>query len=170
MVVMVSVTSASAFELSSTLKHVSAGQVPDALSGQARALSRFIASTVSNRFWLLGIAADVVALTLQVVALHLGALGVVQPLLITGLMFALLLRGLSEGRVSPCELGWAAVVAATLASFLALAGTANTITPVDGIDRKPAVASAVVGSVLAAVVWRWDGAPPVVGGLRPCSG
>lgn len=150
-VVVVSLAAALAFATSSTLKHVSAGQVPDAAGLQPRALGGFVAATVANRFWLLGITADAVALTLQVVALRLGALGVVQPLLITGLLFALLLRGRTQGRISPRELGWAAVVTVTLAGFLALAGTANTVPPADGVDRAPAVAAAVVGAVLAVV-------------------
>jgi hypothetical protein len=150
-VVVVSLAAALAFATSSTLKHVSAGQVPDAGGLQPRALGRFIAGTVANRFWLGGITADAVALTLQVVALHLGALGVVQPLLITGLLFALLLRGRTQGRISARELGWAAVVTVTLVGFLALAGTATTVAPADGVDRGPAVAAAVVGAVLAVV-------------------
>lgn len=150
-VVAVTLASALAFATSSALKHASAGQVPDASRMHPRALGRFIAATVSNRFWLGGIAADAVGLSLQLVALHLGALGVVQPLLLTGLLFALLLRGHSQGRLSAREIGWALVVTASLAGFLALAGTADEVLPPDGIDRKPAVAAAVVGLVLAAV-------------------
>jgi hypothetical protein len=148
-VVLVTLAAALAFATSSALKHVSAGQAPDAGGMQPRALGRFVAATVSNRYWLGGIAADAVGLSLQLVALHLGALGVVQPLLLTGLLFALLLRGRSQGRISAREIGWACVVVASLAGFLALAGTANSVLPVDGIDHKPAVAAAVVGAVLA---------------------
>ena len=151
MVVLVTLAAALAFATTSTLKHVSAGQVPDAGGMQPRALGRFVAATVSDRYWLGGIAADVVGLSLQLVALHLGALGVVQPLLLTGLLFALLLRGRSRGRISAREIGWAGVVTAALAGFLALAGTANSVLPADGIDRKPAAAAAAVGVVLAVV-------------------
>ena len=150
-VVLVTLAAALAFATSSALKHVSAGQAPDAGRMHPRALARFVTATLSNRYWLGGIAADVVGLSLQLVALHRGALGVVQPLLLTGLLFALLLRGRSQGRISGREIGWACVVIASLAGFLALAGTAGSVLPTDGIDRKPAVAAAVVGAALAVV-------------------
>ncbi len=60
----IGVSLASAFAVSSSLQHLSAGQVPDAQD----------------------LGADVVGLSLQVLALHLGALAVVQPLLISGLL------------------------------------------------------------------------------------
>ena len=148
---LLTLAAALAFAISSTLKHVSAGQVPDVGGMQWRAVVRFVASTVSDRYWLGGIAADVVGLSLQLVALHLGALGVVQPLLLSSLLFALLLRGRSRGRISAREIGWACVVIICLAAFLALAGTANSVPPTDGIDRKPAVAAATVGALLATV-------------------
>ena len=151
MVVLVTLAAALAFATSSALKHVSAGQAPEVSGMQPRALGRFVAATVSDRYWLGGIAADAVGLSLQLVALHLGALGVVQPLLLTGLLFALLLRGRSQGRISAREIGWACVVVASLAGFLTLASTANDVLPVDGIDRKPAVAAIAVGVALAVV-------------------
>lgn len=151
MVVLVTLAAALAFASSSALKHVSAGQAPEVSGLQPRALGRFVAATVSDRYWLGGIAADAVGLSLQLVALHLGALGVVQPLLLTGLLFALLLRGRSQGRISAREIGWACVVIASLSGFLALASTANEVAPVGGIDRKPAVAAVAVGVALALV-------------------
>lgn len=150
LVVVLALSAALAFAVSSTLKHVSAAQVPDAQDLHPRALGRFVRATVSHRLWLGGIAADVVGLSLQVVALHLGALVVVQPLLIAGLVFALLLRQCYEGHVSRREVAWAAILTATLTGFLLLAGTARTDTGAVA-DRKPAVAAGVVGLILAAV-------------------
>ncbi len=74
-----SLASAFAFAMSSSLKHVSAGQVPDAQDLGARSLGRFIRATLAHPLWLGGIGADVVGLSLQVLTLHLGALVVVQP-------------------------------------------------------------------------------------------
>jgi len=91
-VIGVSLASAFALAVSSSLKHLSAGQVPDAQDLGARSLGRFIRATLAHPLWLGGIGADVVGLSLQVLALHLGALAVVQPLLISGLLFALVLR------------------------------------------------------------------------------
>ena len=95
-VVVVTLASALAFSVSSSLKHVSAGQVPDAQDLGARSLGRFVRATLAHPLWLGGIGADVVGLSLQVIALHLGALGVVQPLLISGLLFALPLGPVGE--------------------------------------------------------------------------
>jgi len=52
---------------------------------------------VSHRLWLAGILADTGGLGLQVYALHLGALAVVQPLLVIGLLFALALNHVTSG-------------------------------------------------------------------------
>jgi len=150
-VVAVTLASALAFSVSSSLKHASAGQVPDAQDLGARSLGRFVRATLAHPLWLGGIGADVVGLSLQVIALHLGALGVVQPLLISGLLFALLLRSRSGGHVSRRELGRAVVVSLALAGFLVLAHTSNQIVPTDGPDRTAAIATAVTGLVLAAV-------------------
>jgi len=79
LVVAVSLASALAlaFAVSSSLKHISAGQVPDAQTLGARTLGRFVRATLAHPLWLGGIGADVLGLGLQVTALHLGALGVV---------------------------------------------------------------------------------------------
>lgn len=149
LVVGLCLAAALAFATSSTVKHVSAQQVPDAQDLGARSLARFVAATVRNRFWLLGILADAVGLTLQLTALHLGALGVVQPLLITGLLFALLLRQVTHQRIAPREIAWAAVLTAALAGFLVLSGTADDRAVTETADRGPAVAAAVVAVLLA---------------------
>jgi len=75
LVVAVSLASALAFAVSSSLKHISAGQVPDAQTLGARSLGRFVRATLAHPLWLGGIGADVLGLGLQVTALHLGALG-----------------------------------------------------------------------------------------------
>jgi hypothetical protein len=138
--------------VATSLKHVSASQVPDAQTMHPRAVGPFIRATLAHPLWLGGIVADAVALSLQIVALHLGALAVVQPLLISGLLFALVLRQGTAGRISRREIGWGVVVTAALTAFLLLAGTAGHRMPVtDGADRAPAVAAAVIGVLLAGV-------------------
>jgi hypothetical protein len=147
-----SLGSAAAFALATTLKHRSAGVVPDAQDLDLRRLGRLVRATVSHRLWLAGIAADVVAVTLQVVALHLGGLAVVQPLLVSGLLFALLLRQGTAGRVNHQEVAWGLVLTAALAGFLVLAGTSTPASgPPEPPDRTPAVAAALTGVVFAAI-------------------
>ncbi len=151
LVIGVSLASAFAFAVSSSLKHVSASQVPDAQDLGARSLGRFVRATLAHPLWLGGIGADVVGLGLQVLALHLGALAVVQPLLISGLLFALVLRSRAGEVVRRRELGWAGLVAVALAGFLLVAGTANHGAPTGGADHAPATAAAVTGFLLAGV-------------------
>ena len=93
-----------------------------------------------------GIVGDVVGLSLQLVALHLGALAVVQPLLVSGLLFALILRQRTRRYTSHREIGWAVLVTLCLAGFLLLAGTAHQPVSNEPADRIPA---AVIGVLLA---------------------
>ncbi|MCU4187053.1 DMT family transporter [Acidiferrimicrobium sp. IK] len=81
---------------------------------------------VQNPAWLLGIAADVAGYVLQFVALSLGTLVVVQPLLVCGLLFALPI-GARVGAARLHRSDWAAAVAVCLglAVFLTIARPAN---------------------------------------------
>jgi len=148
-VVVLSLSAAFAFAMSSSLKHVSAGQVPDAQDLHPRALGRLVRSTLSHPLWLGGIVADLVGLSLQIVALHLGALGVVQPLLVSGLLFALILRRGAQRHISLREIAWGVVLTLSLAGFLVLAGTARAPVHAHAASRVPAVAAAVAGVILA---------------------
>jgi len=148
-VVVLSLSAAFAFATSSSLKHVSAGQVPDAQDLHPRALGRLVRATLAHPLWLGGILADLVGLSLQIVALHLGALGVVQPLLVSGLLFALVLRRGAQRHISLREIAWGVVLTLSLAGFLVLAGTARAPVHAHAASRVPAVAAAVAGVVLA---------------------
>jgi len=150
LVVVLSLGSAAAFAVAASLKHRSAGEVPDAQNLRPTAVGQFVRATVVHRLWLAGIAADAVAVLLQIVALHYGALAVVQPLLISGLLFALLLRPLHHQPIGQRELGWALIVSVALVGFLALAGTAARSSTTAGVDRVPAIIAGIVGLVLAA--------------------
>jgi len=150
LVVVLSLGSAAAFAVAASLKHRSAGEVPDAQNLRPTAVGQFVRATVVHRLWLAGIAADAVAVLLQIVALHYGALAVVQPLLISGLLFALLLRPLHHQPIGQRELGWALVVSVALVGFLALAGTVARTSTTAGVDRVPAIIAGIVGLVLAA--------------------
>ena len=116
-----SLGSAFAFAVASALKHRSADQVPDAQDLEPRRVGRLVRATVGHPLWLGGAAADTAGLSLQIIALHLGALAVVQPLLISSLLFALLLRHGPGHRISKAEIGWAAVLSLALVGFLVLA-------------------------------------------------
>jgi hypothetical protein len=148
LVVVLSLGSALAYAISTNLKHSSAAQVPDGSRLRVGAVARFVAATLSHRLWLAGIVTDAIGLGLQVFALHLGALAVVQPLLISGLLFSLLLRRRQGRPVTGAEIRWALVLTACLIGFLSLAGT-DSGAGADGPDRLPAVVAAGAGVGLA---------------------
>lgn len=148
-VIALSLSAALVFAMSTSLKHVSAGQVPDALNLQRRSLGRFIRATISHRLWLAGIGCDALGLTLQVVALHLGALSIVQPLLLTSLLFALVIRGRFEHQhVTGQQAFWALVLIGSLGGFVLLAAN-PAATADESVGRIPA---AIAGSLGLALV------------------
>ena len=149
-VVLLGLGAALAFALSSSLKHVSAGHHPDAQGMQLGKLARFAQAMLSHPLWLGAIGCDVVGLGLQVTALHLGALVVVQPLLVAGLVFALLLRRFYDHHhIGRREVIWAVVLSAALAGFVTLAATAPTLARPERADRLPAVVAGLCGALLA---------------------
>jgi hypothetical protein len=150
MVIALSLLAALAFVVSSTLKHVSAGRVPDAQSLEPGKVARFVTATIRHPLWLGGIAFDVVGLGLQTAALHLGDLSVVQPLLVSGLVFALLIAHLrTHRRVQRREMAWMILLALTLFGLLLLVSGGSTVAP-GRVDRVPAAVSGVVGLLVAA--------------------
>jgi hypothetical protein len=151
LIVVLSLGAAFVFAMSSTLKHVSAGHVPDAQTLRPGLVGTFIRATLTHRLWLGGIGCDVVGLALQVIALHLGELAVVQPLLISGLLFTLILRQRYEGHhITAREFAWGVTVTAALAGFLALAATGRSPVRHETVDRLPAVIAGIVGLALTA--------------------
>ena len=87
---------------------------------------------------------------MQVAALHLGALAIVQPLLTTGLLFALVARRVHDhSQVSPVQLLWAVLFCAALGGFVWLAAAGGDATR-ETADRLPAVIAGVIGAMLAA--------------------
>lgn len=149
-VVPLSVGAAVAFAASSALKHVSAGEVPDAQTLHPHRLGRLVAATLSHRYWLAGLGFDAVGLGLQAAALHFGQLALVQPLLVTGLLFALLFRHRLHGdaRLSGQQALWAMAVCASLAGFLAVADISGHSS--GDVDRLPAVIAGIVGAIATA--------------------
>jgi drug/metabolite transporter (DMT)-like permease len=154
LVVGLSLGSALSFAVSTNLKHSSAGEMPEVPQIRAGALGRFVAAALHHRLWLAGTVTDLIGLSLQVLALHFGDLAVVQPLLVSGLLFALLLRRRQGRRVTGHEVRWALVLTGCLIAFLFLAGTQPSGPNPNGPDRLPAAVAAGVGVLLAlACVW-----------------
>jgi hypothetical protein len=83
---------------------------------------------------------------LQLVALHVGSLSVVQPLLISGLLFALILRPrLERRRITRRELRWALLLTAALTGFVLVVGTGHGGVH-ESVDRLPAAMAGLIGA------------------------
>lgn len=93
--------------------------------------------------WLAGALGDTAAFVMQAVALGFGSLLLVQPLIVTQLVFALPLAARWAGRrPARAELGWAAVLVIALVLFVTVGA------PTAGADRATPAAWAPTGSVL----------------------
>ncbi|WP_018331751.1 DMT family transporter [Actinomycetospora chiangmaiensis] len=120
-----------------------AGRVPDDEVGGLGLLRRLVRS----RTWWAGGVGDVGGFVAQAAALGAGSLLLVQPLLVTTLLFALPLDAATGGRRITVRDGvWALVLAAALALFLVIGE------PTAGQDRAPVAAWIPTGSVLLLVL------------------
>lgn len=139
------------------LASASFNALASALHHQAGARRSGFAVVLQPR-WLLGIVAATAGFTLHTLALRLGQLAVVQPALVSGLIFALPIAALLEKRrVRAAHLGWSLTVVVGLTLFLGLARP--TVGP--PIARAGILAAAVglvtalaAGSYLVGVHWR----------------
>ncbi len=143
--VVLSLVAAVCFGTASVLQHHGANQVrrrfpldPGLLIDVAR-----------QRLWLLGIVAEVTGVTLHMVAVNLGALSVVQPLLTVGLVVALPLQAVLGHPVSRRALLAAVLTVSGLAVFLAVQPTMESRDPQSITDWLPGLALVAIVAVAA---------------------
>jgi drug/metabolite transporter (DMT)-like permease len=106
---------------------------------------RVIRQAVSSGTWLAGAALAVVAFALHALALHEGDLTLVQPLLVTMVLFALPASWAIDGAaVSISELVWALVLIVGLTGFFAAADPVTKSAP--GVDFWPAIMTATLAA------------------------
>jgi drug/metabolite transporter (DMT)-like permease len=149
-VVVASLGSAACFSVSTALRHRSAGKVLGVHHFRATELLGFVAATLRHPLWLGGILADVGGLGLQVLALHIGTLTVVQPLMVSAVLFALIVGHWVAGtRISRVEVVLGAGLMVSVAGFLMVSGAATA--QADQIDRLLASLAAVTSLILVAV-------------------
>jgi drug/metabolite transporter (DMT)-like permease len=112
---------------------------------------RFVRYLLSNPLWLFGWLALAGAFVFQAFALHIGQMSVVQPLLVTELVFALLLRRFwVRQRIRGVTWGAAAATCATLAVFVAVSEpTGGTAVPTSSAWAGAVAATAGTACVLA---------------------
>jgi hypothetical protein len=128
------------------------GDHPDLPVGaitRALPLLLFIKKLVRTPVWLYGWLANLVGFSVQGMALHLGSVALVQPLLATQLLFTLPL-GSVWNRCWPLKRDWIAGIAivAGLALFLAVRGAA----PMSGTPDRPKVLLAGLSAALLVAV------------------
>ncbi len=147
------VAAAALFAVASALQHRSASQIPKLGAVRHRDVIRYVVSTLRHRVWLAGTAADAFGLALHALALHSGPLTLVQPLLVTGLVFALPLRQwLDHRRPGRREVATAAVLAAGLTLFLVAATPAEATT--SPADHLPVLVTVLaIGVAVSGAVW-----------------
>jgi drug/metabolite transporter (DMT)-like permease len=121
-----------------------------------RVALRFFYDSARHPLWIAGAAAEVAGLGLHALALREGPLTLVQPLLVSSVIFALPLRQLIERRrPGRRDLVSAAALGAGLALFLVAATPANgTSRPADGIPTLVALVVVPVSMAAAALVAR----------------
>ncbi|MBN9107672.1 MAG: DMT family transporter [Pseudonocardia sp.] len=120
-----------------------ASAVPDE---QARGL-RLILRLVRSPLWWAGFVGDVGGFLAQAAALAFGSLLLVQPLIVTSLLFALPLGARFAGRVlRRSDLGWAAVLTVALAAFVVVGD------PTEGSPTAPTGHWVPTGAVLVGLL------------------
>lgn len=149
----VALVAAATYALATALLHRSAelvdaaGDHPATPAGPGHAgVRRFVAGNLRHPLWIAGMAAESLGFALHAVALHSGPITLVQPLLVTGLIFALPVRQLIERRrPDPVEIVWAAVLAGGLALFLLSASPGHA--PSGAPDPLPTVIAVLIVGV-----------------------
>src|SRR5487761_1345532 len=141
------VAAAAAFAVATALQHRAATSEAR-IGGGAKTAGRAFGGLVRRPLWLAGLAADAAGFGLHAYALTAGQLAIVQPLLVSSLLFALPLGAwLDRRRVTRTELGWATVSVASLGVFLGLARpSGNGVKP----ELGPSAAAAGVALLLVA--------------------
>jgi hypothetical protein len=136
-----------AFGWSTALMHHGASGTPD----EAQGLRGLLGHVVRQWRWLVGMAASLTGLGLHALALHLGTIAVVQPLVVTGLVFSFLFRSALDRQLpSRRTMLWVLVTAVGLTVFLLAARTHSTGSPV---DEGRALVLLAAGAVAIAAGW-----------------
>ena len=145
--VLTALAAAVAFGGSTALMHHGASGTPE----DARGLRGLMSHIVRQWRWWLGMAASLSGLALHALALHIGTIAVVQPLVVTGLVFAFLFRSALDRHLpSRRTMLWVLLTATGLTVFLLAARTQSGR---DSLDTDPAVVLLVAGAVAVAVGW-----------------
>jgi len=141
--------------VSAAVRHRGAGPVPAGGRGRPARVAGFVPGTLRHPLWIAGLLASLAGFGLHALALRDGPLTLVQPLLVTGVIFALPLRQVLERRRPRyAELGWAAALALGLAGFIVVstpaAGAAQAADPRPAVICLAVIALSIPGCCVAA--------------------
>ena len=152
----VALGAAAAYAAASALQHVEARR---SSAGDAVAL-RGMVRLLGRPLWLVGCLADVLGLVLHVLALGLGPVSLVQPIQVTGLLFAIPFGGALNGqRARRRDLLAALAVVAGLALFLGVARPTPTALMLTGRSAAVLGGLTVLGLGVGALAGRVLQAP-----------
>jgi drug/metabolite transporter (DMT)-like permease len=144
MVILLSLGAAMGYAISSVLQQRAAAAEPAGYAMKATLVLRLL----RRPLWLAGKAVDIIATILQAIALHLGTLVVVEPLLASGLLFALPLGAAVAGtRMGRRDWQGAFALTAGLALFTLAAPNSG------GRAEAPIVTWCITGGVVALASW-----------------
>jgi hypothetical protein len=150
-VVATALASALAAAASSILQHRSARRAPDGRT------HRLLGHLLTRPAWIVGLIAAAIGLALHVIALAHGQLAVVQPLLISGVLFALPISSKLEGR-RPSGREWmlAVLLVGGLAMFLLAArpSPGRVALDADVLAWSTVIVGAIV-AILTLIGMRW---------------
>jgi hypothetical protein len=140
--------SAATFGVSTSLQHAVSSRL------EASPAHRLMLTLLRTPTWVAGMSLSVAALALHAVALSAGSLVLVQPVIVTGIVFAVLARSALDRRLpSGPEVVWAMVTWAGLAAFLVGTGSpVSRTTPT--LEAGPVVAGLLCLAALAAAAAR----------------
>jgi hypothetical protein len=142
--VLLAVACAATFAVSTSVQHQAAEGAPESVRGVVQLLGYL----VRRPLWLLGQLLATCAFALHALALHAGALAIVQPIVVSGIVWAVPARAAMSRRLPSAGELWAVVVTATgLAGFL----VASSPTAGGDANRGPATVLLALGAVAVAL-------------------
>lgn len=158
--VLTALAAAGCFAVSTSLQHHCAEAAP-----ASAVTSRQLIWHLAHRpLWLFGMGMGGVGFVLHALALQLGALAVVQPILVTGIVFALPVRAaLYRQTPSARNIWWAALTATALAVFLVVSHPSAGHEAPDRVAAMLFVAVAVATAAVASRVGVRPGSPRLTG-------
>ena len=144
MEIVLALVAAALFALGSVLQQKAGMDAPEEEGASSAGL---LLRMARRPVWLVGIAADALGFVFQVIALAIGRLAVVQPVLVSSVVFALPMGARLTGqRVTRVDVGAAVLVTAGLIVFLVVAD------PTGGREDAPLREWLITGAIAAAVV------------------